>query len=153
MSKEKTPPATIDVGPENVTDCKLRRRRYGIYEIAYEDDTSTPQLLSARPLLDGLWQIRESAPYAQALLSDILKLAPGAFITYMMTTVWRSVSSAINIYFLSLLFNLVSHSIFTIDFGSFSVAGRQFYQRKADPRGVSVCRALLGVLHFDRPRC
>ncbi|KAF8835766.1 P-loop containing nucleoside triphosphate hydrolase protein [Paxillus ammoniavirescens] len=107
MSKEKTPPATIDAIPENVTDCELRRRRYGIYEVAYEDDTSTPRLLSARPLLDGLWRICESAPYAQTLLSDILKLAPGAFITYMMTTVWRSISSAINIYFLSLLFNLL----------------------------------------------
>ncbi|KIK91850.1 hypothetical protein PAXRUDRAFT_34763 [Paxillus rubicundulus Ve08.2h10] len=110
MSKVQTLPATVGVGPENVTGCKIRRRRHGIYEIAYEDDTSTPQLLSVHPFLDAFWQIRESAPYAQALVTDMVKLAPGAFVTYMMTTVWRSISSAINIYFLSLLFNLLDDS-------------------------------------------
>ncbi|KAF9220125.1 P-loop containing nucleoside triphosphate hydrolase protein [Gyrodon lividus] len=110
MLKDKAPPATIDTGPEGVTGSRFRRRRYGIYEIVYEDVGSPPQTLCVRPLLDGSWEICEKAPYVRALLADILQLAPAAFIAYMMTTVWHSVSSAINLYFLSFLFNLLEDS-------------------------------------------
>ncbi|KIJ59724.1 hypothetical protein HYDPIDRAFT_32940 [Hydnomerulius pinastri MD-312] len=110
MSKEKTPPIVLDGGPRKVRNSKFRLRQHGIYDIAYEDRTSTQWTRCLRPLVDGLRDIRSTAPYAQSLLAEIVMLAPMAFIAYMLSAVWLSVSPAINLYFLSFLFNLLEDS-------------------------------------------
>ncbi|KAF9242027.1 P-loop containing nucleoside triphosphate hydrolase protein [Melanogaster broomeanus] len=110
MSKDKAIPTTADVGPEHVSGSRFQRRRYGIYEIAYDDVTPTPRTLGVLPLLDEFREVRKRAPYVRALLTDIMNLAPAAFVVYMMTAMWRGVASAINLYFLSYLFHLLEDS-------------------------------------------
>lgn len=86
---------------------KLRRRKYGIYEIAFEDDASTQCLWFPNHIPRTLEGITRTGPYAIRLFMEIWTLAPAAFCAYMLSVAWSSVSSAVNLYFLSVLLHLL----------------------------------------------
>ena len=85
---------------------RFRYRRYGVYDIVYEYPTSplTPRIYA---LLDMLDAVRIKLPAVWRLLADTLKIAPAAFVVYMITTVWQGVYPAINLYMLITLFDMV----------------------------------------------
>jgi len=49
-------------------------------------------------------------PYVVRQLIDTIKLAPAEFVAYMVTTIWRGIYSAINLYWLSVLCDRVCRS-------------------------------------------
>ncbi|KAI9568052.1 P-loop containing nucleoside triphosphate hydrolase protein [Boletus coccyginus] len=82
---------------------RFRCRRYGVYDLTYEDSTSPPFTLRIYSLWDGFLAICEEIPYVVRQLIDTIKLAPAEFVVYMVTTIWRGIYSAINLYWLSVL--------------------------------------------------
>ena len=108
MSKDEARvPGTTERKPTR-SPKKLRRRKYGIYEIAFEDDASTQCLWFPNHIPRTLEGITRTGPYAIRLFMEIWTLAPAAFCAYMLSVAWSSVSSAVNLYFLSVLLHLVS---------------------------------------------
>ncbi|KAH7889125.1 P-loop containing nucleoside triphosphate hydrolase protein [Phlebopus sp. FC_14] len=113
MSTDKSSPSPPDVKRKGIASnpaTKFRRRRHGIYEIAYEDLTSVHRSIVQPALLGDLLDIYRTVPYARTLFAEMLALAPAPFIAYMLSVFWISISSAINLYFLSFLFALLEDS-------------------------------------------
>lgn len=86
---------------------RFRYRRYGVYDLTYEDHTSPSLTLRIYSLSDRFRAIREKIPYVRRHLADTIELAPAEFIAYMVTTIWRGIYLAINLYWLSVLFDKV----------------------------------------------
>ena len=95
--------------PGKASRGRFRYRRYGVYDVTYEA-AGSPFTLGIHSLLDGLWAIHEKMPAVRRLLADTIKLAPAAFIAYMVTAIWRGIYWAINLHWLSILFDAVCHS-------------------------------------------
>jgi len=107
MSKDKARvPGTTERKPTRSPN-KLQRRKYGIYEIAFEDNASTQCPWFPKHVPRTLEGITRTGPYAIRLFIEIWTLAPAAFFAYMLSVAWTSVSSAVNLYFLSVLLHLV----------------------------------------------
>ncbi|KAL4068152.1 P-loop containing nucleoside triphosphate hydrolase protein [Scleroderma citrinum] len=92
------------------TPSRLRRRKHGIYEIAFEDDVSTQWQWFPNHIFRSMEDITRTAPYAIRLFIEIWMLAPTAFSAYILSVAWSSVSSAVNLYFLSVLLHLLDDS-------------------------------------------
>ncbi|KAH0826870.1 hypothetical protein J3R83DRAFT_4409 [Lanmaoa asiatica] len=89
---------------------RFRYRRYGVYDLTYEDATSPSITLRIYSLLDGLQAIYEKIPHVRRQLADTVKLAPMEFIAYMATTVWQGIYLAINLYWVNILFDRLGDS-------------------------------------------
>lgn len=96
--------------PEKAPRGRFRYRRYGVYDLTYEDAAPPPFMLRIYLLLDGLRVICEEIPYVARQLVDTIKLAPAEFVAYMVTSVWLGVYSAVNLYWLSVLLDRVRRS-------------------------------------------
>lgn len=86
---------------------RFRYRRFGVYDLTYEDAALPPFASRIYSLLDGLGAIYKEMPYVRRQVVDAIKLAPVEFIAYMVTTIWQGMYSAINLYWLSTLFEKV----------------------------------------------
>ena len=96
----------MDAPPDKSPRARFRYRRYGVYDVVYEDPAS-PLTLRIYAPLDMLHAVRVKLPAMQRLLADTLNTAPVAFVVYMVTTVWRGMYQAINLYMLIILFDMV----------------------------------------------
>ncbi|KAH7904878.1 P-loop containing nucleoside triphosphate hydrolase protein [Hygrophoropsis aurantiaca] len=110
--KEQAPPVADGAFQVDTPAVRsLRRRRYGIHAITFEESHS-PQ--SSRILLQRFDRVyRElciTAPYGWRLLREVFAMAPLSLAANLLCTLWLSVSSAVNLYFLSFLFSLLEDS-------------------------------------------
>ncbi|KAF8552444.1 P-loop containing nucleoside triphosphate hydrolase protein [Imleria badia] len=102
----------MNLPPEKASRSRFRCRRYGVYDLTYEDPASAPFTSRIYSLLDGFRTIYEEIPYVRRQLVDTIKLAPMEFFVYMVTTIWLGIYSAINLYWLSVLFDKVLEDVF-----------------------------------------
>ncbi|EIW73990.1 P-loop containing nucleoside triphosphate hydrolase protein [Coniophora puteana RWD-64-598 SS2] len=91
----------------------LRHRRHGIFDIAFEERNSDPTLGISHLILGWLRGTRGNVPYARRLCAEIFSLAPWPLLTYLACNIWLSVSSALNLFFLSRLLNVLEDSLST----------------------------------------
>lgn len=96
----------MDVPPGKASRVPFRRRRYGVYDLAYEVPES-PSTLRIYSLLDRLRAVHAKFPAVRRLVVDTINLAPVAFVAYMAGTVWQGVYRAINLYCLTVFFDRV----------------------------------------------
>ncbi|KAH7924743.1 P-loop containing nucleoside triphosphate hydrolase protein [Leucogyrophana mollusca] len=90
---------------------KLQRRRHGIHEIAF-DDPHCPRSgrTFLRQIISLYKELCTTAPFARRLLGEVFTLAPVPLATNLLCNLWLSISSALNLYFLSFLFSLLEDS-------------------------------------------
>ncbi|KAF8447161.1 P-loop containing nucleoside triphosphate hydrolase protein [Boletus edulis BED1] len=95
----------MNVPPGKASRGRFRYRRYGVYDLTYEDAASSSFTSRIYPLLDDLWAICKEIPYVRRQLVDSIKLAPAELMAYMVTTIWDGIYPAINLYWLAVLFD------------------------------------------------
>ncbi|KAG6371979.1 P-loop containing nucleoside triphosphate hydrolase protein [Boletus reticuloceps] len=95
----------MNVPPGKASRGRFRYRRYGVYDLTYEDAASSSFTLRIYSLLDDLWAICKEIPYVRRQLVDSIKLAPAELMAYMVTTIWHGIYPAINLYWLAVLFD------------------------------------------------
>lgn len=100
----------MNIPPVKASRGQFRCRRYGVYDLTYEDVASPPFTSRTYSLLDGFRAICKEIPHVRRQLVDTTRLAPAEFVAYMVTTVWLGIYSAINLYWLSVLFDRVCRS-------------------------------------------
>ncbi|KAG8216277.1 P-loop containing nucleoside triphosphate hydrolase protein [Butyriboletus roseoflavus] len=100
----------MDVPAGTASRSRFRRRRYSVYDLTYEDTISPTLTLRIYSLLDWFRAIYKMTPYVRRHFWDTIKLAPAEFIAYIVTTIWEGVYSAINLYWLSTLFERLGDS-------------------------------------------
>lgn len=94
---------------DRTTTSKLCHHRHGIYEILYEDaPLGLPYWTRLFCILHNTSPV---AAHTTTLLKEIFALEPFTLTAYILSAGWGGISSAINIYFITVLFNLVSISM------------------------------------------
>ncbi|KAG8217985.1 P-loop containing nucleoside triphosphate hydrolase protein [Butyriboletus roseoflavus] len=94
----------MDAPTETASRSRFRHRQYSVYDLMYEDTTSRSLTLRVYSLLDWFRAIYKMTPYVKRHFADTIKLAPAEFIVFMVTTIWHGIYPAINLYWLSTLF-------------------------------------------------
>lgn len=139
----------MNTSPRKAQTSRFRYRRYGVYDLTYEDVARPLSASRIYSLLDGFRAIFEAIPHVKRQIADMIMLAPAEFVAYVIITVWKGIYSAINLYWLSVLFDKVLALVVHTNRLLLFPAAREWFRRQSlSPRGVPVSRYLLDFLWY-----
>ena len=101
--------AFVDAPPAATHPTGAKRATWGIFHIAYEP-LSWREKFSAFSFKQPLAAIFDHAPFTLRFISEVFFIAPNAFVSYILSVFWISITPALSLYFSYLIIDTVCAS-------------------------------------------